>query len=173
VGRQLNFVAAGIAFSIFTAHISLAQGPPGGQGPPGQNHQLQRPPNMRERWMQLPPEERQIFERNAERWLHMTPQQQNILRQREKLRRARLKNEADTLLRQSGLQLDQKRRDLFESRYMQERSKMERHLRQEFEAKRKQQLPALSERLKNEFQSPKSPAQRPSSAPAVSVSPRH
>jgi hypothetical protein len=164
VGRQFNFIAAGIAFSIFTAEIS-AQGPP-------QNQQLRRPRSVRERWMQLPPDQRQVFERNAERWLRMTPQQQNMLRQREKIRRAQLKSEADRLLRQSGLQLDQKRRDLFESRYMQERSRMERQLRQEFDAKRKQQLPGLSERLKREFQLPTSPGPRPHSAPAASLSPR-
>ena len=178
MGRQLNFITAGIAFSIFTGHVSFAQGPPPfAQGPPPQNHQARRSPGVVDRWMQLPPDERQIFRRNAERWLRMTPQQQSTLRQREKVRRAQLKSEADRVMRQSGLQLDQKRRDLFESRYMQERTKMERQLRQEFEAKRKQQLPTLSDRLKNEFQLPTSPGPRPSSSrpaskPAGSLPPR-
>lgn len=172
MGRQLNIIGAGIALSIVLAQVSFAQGPPSAQGPPAQNHQPRQPHGVLDRWRQLPPDERQIFEHNAQRWLRMTPQEQNLLREREKVRRAHLKTEADMILRQSGLQLDQKRRDLFEARYMQERQKMDRQLRQEFEAQRKQQLPALNERLKNEFQSRISPPQRTTSTPAVSVAPR-
>jgi hypothetical protein len=166
VGRQFNLIAVGIGLSILGAQATFAQ------APAPQNQQMRRPHGVVDRWMQLPPDERQIFERNAERWLRMTPQQQNLLRQREKILRARLKSEADSVLRQSGLELDQKRRALFEARYMQERRKMERQLRSEYESKRKQQLPTLSERLKKEFQSPASPVQRPASTPGLSVAPR-
>jgi hypothetical protein len=172
VGRQFNLIAVGIALSIFAAEGSFAQGLPGAPRPGPQNHQPRRSRSVLDRWMQLPPDERQIFQRNAERWLRLSPQQQNLLRQREKVLRDRLKSEADTVLRQSGLQLDQKRRALFEARYMQERRKMERQLRQEFEAKRKQVLPSLSERLRKEFQLPGSPGQKPNSTPPVSAGPR-
>jgi uncharacterized membrane protein YccC len=167
VGRKLNVVGAAIALSIFAADPSFGQGPP-----PPYNQQIRRPHGVRDRWSQLPPDERQTFQRNAERWLRMTPQQQNVLRQREKLRRARLKTEADRALHQSGLQLDPSARDSFEARYSQERRRMERALRKELETRRQQELPALGERLKSEFQRPRSPNGRSTSTPAVSTRPR-
>jgi hypothetical protein len=105
-----------------------------------------------DRIYQLSPEERQTFRRNAERWLQMDAQQRQILREREKVRREQLKNEADAAFRQSGLRLDPNAREQFESRYLQERRKIERTLRQEVESKRQQELPQLNERLKSEFQ---------------------
>jgi hypothetical protein len=100
--------------------------------------------------------------------MQMGPQERNLMREREKVHREQLKNEAEKALREAGLRLDQQRRDLFEERYLQERRRIERELRQEVETKRQQQLPALEERLKKEFQEPSSGAK---SAPTVSVSP--
>jgi hypothetical protein len=108
---------------------------------------------MRQRWLSLPPTAQQDFRRNAERWLQMSPQERQIMRQREAMRRERIRRETEAALRDSGLLLDQQRRDLFESRYMQERRKMEQALRQQIEAERQQQLPALIQELKKEFQS--------------------
>ena len=88
----------------------------------------------------------------------MNPEQRNILREREKVRRQQMKSEAETVLRDSGIRVDPKARDQFESRYFQERKRIERDLRQEVEAKRQQQLNDLKERLKHEFQSPASNA---------------
>jgi hypothetical protein len=107
---------------------------------------------MRERWLSLPPADRQIFRQNAERWMQMSPEERQIMRQRENLRREQIMHETDQALRNSGLMLDQQKRDLFESRYMQERRKMEQSLRQQIEAERQQQLPALIQQLKKEFQ---------------------
>jgi hypothetical protein len=84
--------------------------------------------------------------------MQMGPEERNLMRQRERAHRERLKREAEIALRDAGLRLDQKKRDLFEQRYLQERRKIERELQQEVEAKRHQQLPALNERLKKEFQ---------------------
>ena len=78
------------------------------------------------------------------------------MREREGLRRERIRRETEAALHDSGLLLDQQRRDLFESRYMQERRKMEQALRQQIEAERQQQLPALIQQLKKEFQPPQS-----------------
>jgi hypothetical protein len=116
------------------------------------NNQLRGTP--RDRLFQLSPEERQTFKRNAERWLQMNPEQRNILREREKVRRQQMKNEAEAALRDSGIRVDPNARDQFESRYFEERKRIERDLRQEAEAKRQQQLNELKERLKHEFQSP-------------------
>jgi hypothetical protein len=106
----------------------------------------------RQRFNQLSPDERQAFRRNAERWLKMNPEQQKMLREREQVRRAQLKAEAEAAIRQMGLRLDTSAQGRFENRYMAERRRMERQLRQEVEAKRQQELPQLNERLKNEFQ---------------------
>lgn len=82
----------------------------------------------------------------------MGPEERNLLRQRESLRRAQIQRETDAALRDSGLLLDKQKRAQFDSRYMQERRRIERTSRQQIEAERQQQLPALIQQLKREFQ---------------------
>src|SRR5882724_1263090 len=141
-------------------------GPPAGQsmgpprGPAGQS--------IRDRWMAMPPEARQNFRRNAERWMRMSPEERNVMRQRENLRRETIKRETDTALRQSGLSLTPQERAQFESRYVQERRKVEQTLRQQIEAERQKELPALIQQLKKEFQidqPAKSPATKSGESP--------
>jgi hypothetical protein len=107
---------------------------------------------MRERWMAMPPAARQNFQRNAERWLRMSPEERNVMRQRENLRRETIRRETEAALRDSGLRLNPQERAQFESRYIQERRKVEQTLRQQIEGERQQQLPALIQQLKKEFQ---------------------
>lgn len=91
------------------------------------------------------------------------------MRNREQMRRERIKNEAEAVLRDSGLSLDQTKRNLFQERYLQERRRIDRELRQEYEARRQQQL----ERLKKEFQPPQnSPGVSSTTTPAISVPPK-
>ena len=125
---------------------------------------------MRERWMAMPPAARQNFQRNAERWLRMSPAERNVLRQRENLRRETIRRETDAALHDSGLRLNPQQRAQFESRYIQERRKVERSLRQQIEAERQKELPALIQELKKEFQidqptksSPAKPIESPKS----------
>ncbi len=92
----------------------------------------------------------------------MSPEERAVLRERENLRRERIRRETETALRDSGLRLDQEKRALFESRYIQERRKMEQQLRQRIETERQQQLPELIQQLKNEFQ-----RQQPSTSPGA------
>jgi len=131
------------------------------------------PPNQstRERWMALPPEARQNFRRNAERWMRMSPQEQNVMRQRENLRREKIQRETEAALRESGLHLNPQERAQFESRYMQERRKVEQTLRQQIEAERQKELPALIQQLKKEFQIDQ-PAKSPATKPAESANPK-
>jgi hypothetical protein len=107
---------------------------------------------MRERWNAMPPAARQNFQRNAERWLRMSPAERNVMRQRENLRRETIRRETEAAVRDSGLHLNPQERAQFESRYMQERRKVEQALRQQIETERQQQLPALIQQLKKEFQ---------------------
>lgn len=91
------------------------------------------------------------------------------MRERENLRRERIKREAETALRESGLKLDAEKRAQFESRYMQERTRIEHTMRQELEAKRKQEVPVLVDRLKKEFQTQQS---NPATTSAPTASPK-
>jgi hypothetical protein len=116
----------------------------------------------------MPPADRQNFRRNAERWMQMSPAERNVLRQRENLRRQTIQRETESALRESGLRLSPQERAQFESRYIQERKKVEQSLRQQIEVERQKELPALIQQLKKEFQidqPAKSPATKPPESP--------
>ncbi|HST29531.1 MAG TPA: hypothetical protein VLK27_01685 [Chthoniobacterales bacterium] len=125
----------------------------------------------RQRFLSLPPQDRQIFQRNAERWMQMGPDERKMMRVRERIYRAQVSKEVDAALRESGLHLEGEKRTQFEQRYLQERRRMEHSLRQEIESQRQQQLPALQERLKKEFGEPL-PQGSSSAAPGSSNSPK-
>jgi len=156
--------------------IATAQ-PHGQQGPAGNARAMPAPhrapgfKDSRQRFMAMPPQDRQIFQRNAERWMQMGPDERRIMRERDRIYRAQVSKEVDAALRESGLHLEGEKRAQFEQRYLQERRRIEHSLRQEIENKRQEQLPALQERLKKEFQET-SPATTSTSAPAVSGSPK-
>jgi len=101
--------------------------------------------------------------------MRMSPEQRNLMRQRENLRRQMMTREAEAAVRDSGLQLSPQERARFESRYIQERRKVEQTLRQQIEAERQKELPALIQELKKEFQidqPAKSPATKPAQSPS-------
>jgi hypothetical protein len=127
--------------------------------------------NPHERWIAMPPEDRQIFRRNAERWLQMGPEERMIMRQREKMYRAQVQREVDAALRDSGLRLEGEKRAQFEQRYLQERRRIEHSFREEIESKRRQELPVIQERLKKEFQET-SPSGSSTAAPAAAGAPK-
>ena len=141
---------------------SQPHGPPSGQsnGPPsGQS--------VRERWLAMPPDARQNFQRNAQLWMQMTPEQRNLMRQRENMRRQIMTRDADSAVRDSGLQLNPQERARFESRYIQERRKVEQSLRQQIETERQKEIPALIQQLRKEFQ-----LDEPGKAPSKAASPK-
>src|SRR5947208_7005417 len=134
--------------------IAAPHGPPPGQShgqPAGQVHGPSAQ-SVRDRWLAMPPEAQQNFRRNAELWMQMTPEQRNLMRQRESMRRQTMTREADAAVRDSGLRLSPQERAQFESRYIQERRKVEQTLRQQIEAERQKEMPALIQQLKKEFQ---------------------
>jgi hypothetical protein len=150
--------------------MAAPHGPPPSQphGPPsGQPHGPPSGQSVRERWLAMPPEARQNFQRNAELWMRMSPEQRNLMRQRESIRRQIITREADAAVRDSGLQLNPQERAKFESRYVQERRKVEQGLRQQIEAERQKELPALIQQLKKEFQIDQ-PGKSPVTKPAIS-----
>jgi hypothetical protein len=119
----------------------------------------------------MPPEARQNFRRNAERWVQMSPEERNMMRQRENLRRQTIQRETEAALRESGLRLNPQERAQFESRYVQERRKVEQTLRQQIESERQKELPALIQQLKKEFQIDQ-PVRSPATKPAESTNPK-
>ncbi|HEV3393472.1 MAG TPA: hypothetical protein VG103_08200 [Chthoniobacterales bacterium] len=173
--RHSNFVSLIAPFVILVLGSGLAGAQPHGQqGKAGRVGAPHRAPNIngpRERFMALPPQDRQIFQRNAERWMQMGPEERMIMREREKVYRARLSKEVDAALRDSGLHLEGEKRAQFEQRYLQERRRIEHSLREEVENKRQQELPGIQERLKKEFSEP-SPSGTSVAAPAASTSPK-
>src|SRR5882762_8610538 len=162
-----------VALSVLALSCATAQGQPQqhravGRPPVGGPHGPPPSQSMRERWLAMPPAARQNFRRNAERWMQMSPEERNVMRQRENLRRETIKRETEAAVRDSGLRLSPQERAQFESRYIQERQKVERTLRQQVEAERQQQLPALIQQLKKEFQidqPTKGPAAKPVESP--------
>ena len=99
--------------------------------------------------------------------MRMSPAERDLLRARENWRHEQMRRETEAALRQSGLSLDPRTRDLFESRYTQERRKMEESLRHQIEMERQQQLPALIQQLKRELQ-----LDQPNALPKSTESPR-
>ena len=79
--------------------------------------------------------------------MQMGPEERMIMREREKVYRARLSKEVDAALRDSGLHLEGEKRAQFEQRYLQERRRIEHSLREEVENKRQQELPGIQEHL--------------------------
>jgi hypothetical protein len=146
-------------------------GPPPNQphGPPtGQPRGVPSGQSVRERWLAMPPDARQNFQRNAQLWMQMSPEQRNLMRQRENMRRQIMTREADAAARDAGLQLNPQERARFESRYIQERRKVEQSLRQQIETERQKEIPALIQQLRKEFQIDepgKSPVAKPAASP--------
>jgi hypothetical protein len=172
-GRTSQLCKLVVALSVFALSCGAAQAQPQshrpvGRPPVGAPHG--RPPSqsIRDRWQAMPPGARQNFQRNAERWLRMSPEERNVMRQRENLRRETIRRETEAAVRDSGLRLSPQERAQFESRYIQERRKVEQTLRQQIESERQQQLPALIQQLKKEFQidqPTKGPAAKPVESP--------
>src|SRR6266702_4744538 len=88
--------------------MAAPHGPPPSQshGPPSsQPHGAPSGQSVKDRWLAMPPDARQNFQRNADLWMQMTPEQRNLMRQRETMRRQIIAREADAAVRDSGLQL--------------------------------------------------------------------
>src|SRR5207249_6954302 len=175
-GKKSQLCKVIVASSVFALFCTAAQAQPQphrpmGRPPSGPPHGPPSGSSIREQWMALPPEARQNFRRNAERWIRMSPEERNVMRQRENLRRETIRRETEAALRDSGLHLSPQERSQFESRYIQERRRVERGLRQQIESERQQQLPALIQELKKEFQIDQ-PTKAPASKPVESPKPK-
>ena len=153
------------------AQMAAPHGPPPSQPHGPSSGQPNGPPSgqsVRDRWLAMPPDARQNFQRNAQLWMQMTPEQRNLMRQRENTRQQIMTRDADAAVRDSGLQLNPQQRAQFESRYIQERRKVEQSLRQQIQTERQKEIPALIQQLRKEFQIDE-PGKGPVSKPAPSA----
>ena len=180
IGQPCKFFVGSAAFVLCCAYAQAQpqqhRGPAGRPPPmaaphgppPSQPHGAPSGQSIRERWLAMPPDARQNFRRNADLWMQMTPEQRNLMRQRENMRRQIITRDADAAVRDSGLQLNPQERARFESRYIQERRKVEQSLRQQIQTERQKEIPALIQQLRKEFQIDepgKSPVTKPAASP--------
>jgi len=97
------------------------------------------------------PEEKERFSEKIEKWKSLPPEEREALMLHEKMRREKMQHEIEETLKNSGLQLDKDRQEVFTLRYTQERRKIEEQLRKELEEKRRPLLKEMIERLVIEF----------------------
>src|SRR5881227_2614817 len=122
-GRTNQLYKLVVALSVFALSCGAAQAQPQSHRPVG------RPPVGA-------PHGRPPSKSIRERWQAMSPEERNVMRQRENLRRETIRRETEAAVRDSGLHLSPQERAQFESRYIQERRKVEQTLRQQIEAER-------------------------------------
>lgn len=102
----------------------------------------------------LTPEQRRRFQENFALWVNLSPEDKRALRDRDELRRKRMRQEIDKTIRDSDLQLDSAQREQFAKRYAEERRKLEEQLRREMQEKRQPRLREIIGKLKEEFSQP-------------------
>ncbi len=176
--RHLYALAASTALSLgiagaLSAQVPADPGNPGaGAGPSagGFGRPIQgRPGNPfgagRDPLRDMTPQDRQRFQQNIERWRQLPANERSDLRERERLHQERIRREAEAAMRDSGLQLENEKRQQYELRYMQERRRVEQELRRDLQDRRQRELAPLVEQLKREFA-----PQQPSASPATSRS---
>ena len=107
--------------------------------------------NVRKAIDALTPEQRKRFQENFLRWSNLSPEEKKALSDRETFRRKKIAEEIESALKESGLELDPERRELFARRYGEERHKIEEQLRKEMDEKRQPLLKDVVAKLKAEF----------------------
>ena len=138
----------------------------GGRGdmhrPEGGGPDAEKFENVRKALDALTPEQRKRFQENFQRWSNLPPEEKKALADREIFRRKKIAEEIDAALKDSGLELDAERRELFARRYGEERHRIEEQLRKELDEKRQPLLKEVIAKLKAEFSTA---APSPGSAP--------
>ena len=119
---------------------------PEGVGPDAEKFE-----NVRKALEALTPEQRKRFQENFQRWSNLSPEEKKSLADRETFRRKKIGEEIDAALKDSGLELDTERRELFARRYGEERHRIEEQLHKELDEKRQPLLKEVIAKLKAEF----------------------
>ncbi len=97
---------------------------------------------------QLPPDEREAYQRGLPLWRQLpVEEREDIRRQADE----RARQDTNKAYRESGLNLDPDQREVFDLRYRQERRRLERELQEKINAERTRRLVEITGRLKQEF----------------------
>ena len=111
---------------------------------------------MRERAMhelqKLSPEKRADLWKAVWTVINLPPEKRQMLLGMDEERRKFAREEIDRAMSDSGLRLDEEKRQLFVRRYFEERRTIEEKLRRESDEKRRQLLGEMRARLKQEFE---------------------
>jgi hypothetical protein len=169
-------LAAGMARALAQDTAEQPKGPPAtpeGKRPGWFGGALRRPglnpdspsfENVRKALEALTPEQRKRFQENFWRWSNLTAEEKKALADREAVRKRKIAEDIDAAIKETGLDLDPARRELFTKRYGEERRKIEEQLRKEMEEKRKPLVKEIVAKLKAEFSAG---ATEPAIAPAT------
>jgi len=142
-----------------------------GKEPPGRALDLTKlPPHVRERLAALPPDEREKFLQNMRHWESLSDEERKRMKEFGRQESKRMREEMDALANAMGLANDSEVRKHFETRYREERRKVEKAVIEQLRAIRKPLLDAMHADLKREF-SPATPAPMPTAAPAAASTP--
>jgi hypothetical protein len=126
---------------------------------PGENKRPKRrphgdvpiPPEAREAFKQMSPEEQQRWFKRFRDWADLPPEKKKELSDRHESMRRRIREDIEEAITKSGLTLSEEEKKKFTERYFEGRRKIEEGLRREMEEKRRAQVQALIEQLKTEF----------------------
>ncbi len=105
------------------------------------------PRHVRERLESLPPDQREEFHRNMQRWSELPPSERERLRKRHQEQIEAAIKEMESLIRESGVALDDNQREKFKRYYISERRDLELALMREMAQRRKERLEELRGKL--------------------------
>lgn len=98
-----------------------------------------------------PGPEGERIRRNREMWRELPEEQKEAMRQRARELHRMVRQEAETALRDSGLQLDEAQTKAFFQRYTQLRRELEKELRRELEEKRREGIQRIQQEMREFF----------------------
>ena len=106
----------------------------------------------------LSPEKREDLWKAVWAVINLPPEKRQMILGMDDDRRKFAREEIDRAMSDSGLRLDEEKRQLFVRRYFEERRTIEEKLRKESDEKRRQLLGEMRARLKQEFETAAKPA---------------
>jgi hypothetical protein len=125
-----------------------------GQNGPGPGY-LNNPEaqKARQAFWQMSPEERQRWFQRFKEFAELPPEKKKEIFERVEFMRHKMREEVETAIKESGLNMNDEQKKQFTERYIEERRKLEEDLRQQMDEVRRPKVRALVERLRQEFAS--------------------
>lgn len=118
------------------------------QGRGGDNPDAEK---ARQAFQQMTPEERSRWVQRLKEFSDLSPEKKKELFERGEYFRRKMREDVETAIRQSGLNLTDEQKKKFADRYFEERRVIEEELRKQMEELRRPKVEALVEKLKQEF----------------------